>query len=263
MNMNQNISRDTSGASDQAQAEALHDAFTALSSPISLNKDAPYRRLSIAALVAGCLRELQLYRQGEPSKEAYGLELLRRATTQGDAEAWAGVQDCFHDVVRIWLRCHPAREAAYQLESEENYIAQAFERFWQATALNQQLAFSSLATALQYLRASLYGTVSDTRRMYARAREIPLPEPGEPGEPQIEEHIDGDELWEALQTMLPDMRERRLAYLFFHCGLKPREIIRFCPREFSDIREIYCLRRNIMERLRRNADQLRRKLAVV
>ena len=32
------------------------------------------------------------------------------------------------------------------------------------------------------------------------------------------------------------------------------------PQEFSDIQEIYRLRRSIMERLLRNADQLRRRL---
>ena len=60
--------------------------------------------------------------------------------------------------------------------------------------------------------------------------------------------------------MLSDEREKRLAYLLFHCGLKPREIIRFCPQEWSDVHEIYRLRRNIMARLLYNADQLRWRL---
>lgn len=238
----------------------LYDALPEPSSHASLNEDALYSCLSIAALVAGCQRELNNYHRGEPCREAYGLELLRRATILGDSEAWAGIQHCFHDMVRTWLRRHPNREVANRLESEENYIAQAFERFWQATTLHQQLEFGALAIALRYLRASLHGAVMDTLRTYSRAREIPLPEPGEPGEPQAEEYIDSGELWEVLQTMLPDMREQRVAYLLFHCGLKPREIIRFCPQEFNDIHEIYSLRRNIMERLLRNADQLRWRL---
>ncbi len=51
--------------------------------------------------------------------------------------------------------------------------------------------------------------------------------------------------------MLPNKREQRLAYLLFHCGLKSREIVRFCPQE----QEIYQLRRIILERVLRNADQ--------
>ncbi len=69
------------------------------------------------------------------------------------------------------------------------------------------------------------------------------------------------EVWEILQRMLPDEREQRVAYLLYHCGLKPREIVRFCPQEFSDVREIYRLRRCIIERLLRNADQLRWQLS--
>ncbi len=57
--------------------------------------------------------------------------------------------------------------------------------------------------------------------------------------------------------MLPTRRELRLAYLLYHCGLKPREIVRFCPQEWSDVQEIYHLRRNILDRLMRNKDQLR------
>jgi hypothetical protein len=57
--------------------------------------------------------------------------------------------------------------------------------------------------------------------------------------------------------MLPDEREKRLAYLLYHCGLKPREIVLRCSPEFPDVQEIYRLNSNIVERLRRNCDRLR------
>ena len=87
-----------------------------------------------------------------------------------------------------------------------------------------------------------------------------LPEAGEAGELKTQDTTDNSEVWEALQTMLADEYEKRLTYLLFYCGLKPREIIRFCPQEWNDIREIYRIRRNIMERLLHNADQLRWRL---
>ncbi len=46
-------------------------------------------------------------------------------------------------------------------------------------------------------------------------------------------------------------------YLLYYCGLKPREIVLRCPQEFDDVKEIYRLNHNIVERLRRNRDQLR------
>jgi DNA-directed RNA polymerase specialized sigma24 family protein len=219
----------------------------------------PEQALSISALVEQCQQEMQAYRRGEPSNEAYGLELLRRAIMQGDQAAWAGVQQCLGEMVRGWLRCHSSRSAACCWESEENYVALAFERFWQATA-QQRVAFETFAGALAYLRASLHGAMLDTLRAYSRPKEVSLPEAGESGEPYGEDQTDSNDVWEILQSLLPNGREQRLAYLLYHCGLKPREIVRFCPQEWSNIQEIYRLRRNIMERLLRNADQLRWRL---
>ena len=51
-----------------------------------------------------CLRELGNYRRREPCDERYGLELLRRATLEGDPQAWECVQHCFSGIVRGWQR---------------------------------------------------------------------------------------------------------------------------------------------------------------
>ena len=251
---------DTSNVVEKEQRIILQSVPVEPASPVISFKEAAYKTLSNEALAAQCSREIDNYRKGEPWTDEYGLELLRRAIVQGDQEAWVGVQHCFNGLVRRWLRRHPKREVACRLESEENYVAQSFERFWQATALTRHVEFNTLAAALQYLRASLNGAILDTLRAYARPAEVSLPEPGEPGEPSMEDVTESSELWEVLQTMLPNQREQRLAYLLFHCGLKSREIVRFCPQEFSDIQEIYRMRRSIMERLLRNADQLRWRL---
>lgn len=219
----------------------------------------PEQALSASALVEQCQREMQAYRRRESSNDVYGLELLHRAIMQGDQAAWAGLQQCLGEIVRGWLRCHPSREAACCWESEENYVALAFERFWQAT-VQQRVAFGTFAGALAYLRASLHGALLDTLRAYSRPKEVSLPEAGEAGELYGEDQTASLEVWEILQTMLPNGREQRLVYLLYHCGLKPREIVRFCREEWSDIQEIYRLRRNIMERLLRNADQFRWQL---
>ena len=238
-----------------AQRGGLHESVAAL----LRDTGAADCALSVSALVEQCRREIQTYRRGEPSSNAYSLELLDRAIVQGDQAAWAGVQQCLGEIVRSWLRCHPNREVAYRWESEENYVAMTFERFWWATT-RQQIVFKTFAGALVYLRASLQGAILDTLRAYSRPKEVPLPLPGEPGEPKVEDLADSSEVWEILQSLLPNPREQRLAYLLYHCGLKPREIVHFCPQEWSDVQEIYRLRRNIIERIIRNADKLRWKL---
>ncbi len=191
---------------------------------------------------------------GEPSIAPEGIPAEKRSSV-----SLLSNQPCSE--LSLTLLRHPKREVACRLESEENYVAQAFERFWQATAFNQRVEFSTLAAALQYLRASLNGTILDMLRAYARPREISLPGPGEPGEPLVEDSSDHSEVWDILHMILSDPREQRLAYLLFHCGLKPREIVHFCSQEWGDVQEIYRLRRNIMERLLRNADYLRWQLS--
>ena len=211
-------------------------------------------------LAAQCLMEIEHYRLREPYTDDFGFELLCRATMQGDQEAQVWMQRCYGGMVLGWLYHHPCSTTACHLESEANYVARAFECFWEATALTQNMEFTTLAAALKYLRVCLNGAILNTLRANALPREIPLLDPGEEGEPHMEDTSDSSELWEMLRSMLSDQREQRLAYLFFHCGLKPREIVRFCPQEFRDIHEIYRLRRSMMERLLRNAEQLRWRL---
>jgi hypothetical protein len=207
-----------------------------------------------------CMNEINNYRRGETSNDVYGLELFRRAIQDCDPCAWETIQKRFNEIMLQWMRSHPLKSAANNFDSDENYVAQGFTRFWQATIGNEQIQFRSLAAILRYLRASLNGIILDTLRAYSRPRETSLPELGEPGEPVVEDLDDGNELWEVIRSLLPDERQQRVAYFTFHCGLKPREIIHFCSPEFSDIQEIYRLRRSIFERLQRNADYIRWRL---
>ncbi len=216
--------------------------------------------MSVPELAELCLRELDHYAHGEPSNEQFGLELFHRALMQRDSFAWEAAQQCFDAIMHRWLRGHALKEYACHLDSEENYVAQGFARFWQATVDNPAIAFHSLGAASKYLRACLHAVIIDTLRANSRARVVGLPEPGDPGEPLHEDHYDSGELWQTITHLLPDKRQLRVAYLLYQCGLKPREIVRFCFDEFDDVQEIYHIRRAIIERLRRNGDILRWQL---
>lgn len=102
--------------------------------PASLRRETACDTLSVAALATRCLLELGNDQWGEPCDEIDGLEHLRRTTLHDDPEARVRVQDCFREMILVWLRRHPSREAALSFEIEEHYVALAFERFWQAIA---------------------------------------------------------------------------------------------------------------------------------
>ncbi len=215
--------------------------------------------MSLPALADRCMSEINHYRRGEASSDQYCLEIFRRAMLERDDAAWTLLVDRFQEFLLAAFRRHPRSEAASRLDSPENYVARAFARFWMAAVHNQQVEFISLGAALRYLRVCLNSAILDMLRPYARAREVPLPEPGFAGEPVVDPDEES-ELWEIIRTMLPGERERRLAFLLYYCNLKPREIVRLRPQEFPGVDEIYRLRRNIVDRLERGAGQFRWRL---
>lgn len=190
------------------------------------------------------------------------LELFQRALSRHSDEDWRLLVERFQGLVLTWVRNHARRELAYRYHSPEYYASLAFERFWQATTHNRSLTFTSLEAALSYLKASLNGAILDTLRAYTRP-EVPLPEPGylHPVELTTEDPPVGHDLWDVIQNLIPAPREQRVAYLLFYCGLKPREIVQFCPDEFPLVGEVHRLRRNVVERLLRQADTIRWRLS--
>jgi len=224
------------------------------------SSDISSQDMSVSALADQCIKEINKYRRGETSNDKFGLELFHRALMERDTLAWEAIQQSFNGMVLHWLQSHSMKTVACRFDSEENYVAQTFTRFWVATVSNQGIEFRTLAAVLRYLHASLNGAILDTLRTYSRPHEVPLPESHESEELVAEDRDDANELWEAIKSLIPDERQQRVAYLLFYCHLKPREILQYCPQEFCDIREIYRLRRNIMERLLRRADLFRWRL---
>lgn len=190
------------------------------------------------------------------------LELFQRTLLLHRDEDWLRLVERYQGLVQVWLRNHPRWDLALHYHGPDYYSALTFERFWQATSRNAALHFSTLEAALSYLKASLNGAIIDTLRGYTRHL-LPLPEPEEvqPEALISEDEYGGTDFWETVKSYLPCEREKRVAYLLFYCGLKPREIVQFCTLEFPDVHEIHRLRRNIVERLLRRADLLQLRLS--
>ena len=177
--------------------------------------------------------------------EVFRLELLHRASRHGDLEAWAAFQQGLQETVLTWFHAHPASEAASRLQRESHFVAQAFEGLRQAV-VQGQVACETLSEVLVYLRTSLNGAILETVRVSSRPR-------------AVREHVSAEQdlqgnpqslvVWSWIQARLSSEHERRLAYLLYHCGLEPAEIVRDCPQEWRDVREVARLRRIILKQL--------------
>jgi hypothetical protein len=208
--------------------------------------------MNSSALAGHCTCEIEHYRSNESHDDQYYLEMFHRAMVNHEPDAWELLQQCFSPLVRAWMRNHPQRNLACRYEQEEHYVTNTFTRVWQASMRNR-LEFDTLVAALSYLKLSLQGTILDTLRAHAQPREVPLPNADSAtisSEKQVfKDDYKSSDLWEIIKSLLHDDRERRLAYLLFHCGLKPREIVRYHSAEIGEVQEIIRLTRNIIERL--------------
>jgi hypothetical protein len=171
--------------------------------------------------------------------EASLLELWRRASIYGGLEDWTAFQQSLEETVLTWLHEHPGREAACRVHSERHFVAQAFEQL-QQVVVQGQVACETLSEVLVYLRVSLNGAILEALRVSSRPETVSSPWP------DGEDHPDKGEVWDRLQARLSNQRDRRLAYLLYHCGLEPAEIVRYYPQEWSDVHEVTRLRRSIL-----------------
>ncbi len=241
MNPNRRIYKDLVVESHQDLQYEKNQSLTLNQSSSGLNN---------AELATRCEGEIKKFCLGNPGSEKYSLELLHRATMHGDKEARAYMKQCFCNLVLHWLRLHPKSEGICEPEQEAHFVDKTFERFWQSKGFRQPIEFNSLAVVLHFLQACLNGVILDARRAYLQSQAIPVQSEGL----QIEDNFESRDVWDTFQRVIPNVHEQRLAYLRYHCGLKPREIVRFCPREYSDVHDIYHLQSSMMNWVVRNAD---------
>lgn len=230
---------------------------------MEIQMEKPPGDMSLSALTERCSQEMNKFRRKEPNDDQYCLEIVRRALARGQDEAWDVLYAQFSETVRLWFRGHECREAALRYDlSEKSYVDDTFKRFWQWTR-NQQLEFPSLAAALRSLYLCLNSSIMDTLRAYSRPKEEPIPEFDTLNDPkiQVEDVYLQDEWWKVVESLLENEREGRVLFLLYNSGLKPREIMQFCPGEFESEQEIYRLTRNALDRLRRNKDKIRWRLS--
>jgi hypothetical protein len=67
------------------------------------------------------------------------------------------------------------------------------------------------------------------------------------------ERATSEALWTAIEAEARDEAERLVAYLSFALELKPQEIHARHPDRFASVAQVYTIKRNLLDRLRRNA----------
>jgi DNA-directed RNA polymerase specialized sigma24 family protein len=179
------------------------------------------------------------------------LDLFRRAIVESDQLAWNALYAQYQRLVRTWLRRHTA--AALVGEADDYLVNRTFERFWLYVKPDRFNSFAGLSALLQYLKLCAHGVLLDEAR--AQSRRQALPGSGHEQPSAFEEVIEQEAaitLWQLVETEAHDESELTIATLSFIHGLKPREIYEQHPDRYASIDEVYRIKRNLLDRLRRD-----------
>lgn len=226
-----------------------------------MNSERSLTEMSVASLCDRCRAETRHFHGGQPHDDRFCFELVRRAVEARDEHCWRELTEIYAEQVASWCR----RSGAGEGEVEE-MAAAAWVKFWQHYTV-RKLADANGATAapLAYLKLCARSAVLDERRRQARAQShetvayewTDAPDAVAELDPA---RLDAAAFWSLIAEHLHDAREQVVVRLTYELGLKPAEIYALHAERFADVREVYKITRNILDRLRRSralADWLR------
>lgn len=218
------------------------------------------QQMSVADLAQKCAQETNLYFTHHDYDSSYCFELFRRAIRNNDERALELIIIQYQPLVARWVDRWMAKHPDFPLANEEaqDFIAQAFERFWISFTPAKFDKSQSLAAVLRYLQMCVNGAITDAWRKSRRIQleQEPRDEEQELSEPEStpEELLQRDEFWQLIKKKSKDPKEYTVVYASFSLALSPREILAEYPGLFSDIKEIYQLKANLLDRLERDEE---------
>jgi RNA polymerase sigma factor (sigma-70 family) len=219
------------------------------------------QRMTVAELAQRCAQETDFYFNHKNYDSRYCFELFRRAIRNNDERALEIVIVQYQPLVARWVDRWMSKHLDFLQFNEEaqDFVAQAFERFWVSFTPAKLEKSQSLAAVLSYLQMCTNAALTDAWRKLSRTRLEPesrdddqkeLPDP----DPTPEEFLEKEEFWQLVRRKSKDPKEYIVIYASFYLALSPREIFAEYPGEFRDIKEIYQYKANFLERLERDEE---------
>ncbi|HEY4388030.1 MAG TPA: hypothetical protein VGN34_26580 [Ktedonobacteraceae bacterium] len=215
-------------------------------------------QLSINELARCCAEETNKFLKQSASNDRFCLELFRRAIVKRDDDAWACIYQQYAPLVLTWVTQHQSAATLLGQDGSAPLVNAAFAKFSQALTPVKIDNFDTLAAILKYLKMCVHSVVADeVRSRQARQYEETLdslaqePASDDPAD-DVVSNLSAQGLWQIIQEELNGEDERVLVYLAYVQGMKPSEITSIHRRLFPSVDDVYRIKRNVLERLRRN-----------
>jgi hypothetical protein len=214
--------------------------------------------MPLAELARRCRDETLRFLRGDTREDAYCFEVFERAVVHRDDAAWAAVVEQYRGIILAYVGQHSL--ATLIRESEDFWVNRAFQRFWSAVGPDRFAQFPDLPALLKYLKLCVHSVLLDEARARRSAsltslEEMPDTTPAPTSaERSVVGQLAGEQLWETVLRELHDESEQVVAFLSFARDLKPAEIFERHPRLYASVGDVYRIKRNLIERLRRSPE---------
>lgn len=218
----------------------------------------PVELLSVADLAHYCSVETNKFLKQSASNDRFCLELFRRAILTRDDRAWTSIYQQYAPLVLTWVTQHQSATSILTQDGGAPLVNASFAKFSQALTPAKIDKFDSLAALLKYLKMCVHSVVADEVRVrQSRQFEDTLdsieqePASDDPAD-DVVSNLSAQDLWRIILEEVQAEDERMLIYAAYVHGMKPSEISSQHPHLFGSVDEVYRIKRNVLERLRRN-----------
>ena len=214
------------------------------------------RALTLASVAHRCTEETKLFVARQMATFQYCYELFRRAIQQRDMQAWDLILVQYQRLMQSWAARHPRFPSTG--EDADYFVNGACAKLWERITPERFDNFPDVKSILRYLQLCIHSAVTD----YARQRTVILVEFGESELKEERIAIVADntsagterqQFWNAIHARLKDEKELLVIKELFVYGLKPAEVLSKYPKRFKDVKEIYSIRENVVDRLARDS----------
>lgn len=215
-------------------------------------------RLPVQELADALRGETEKFLQQQDSDGCFGLALFALAIERQNQDAWVFLYRQYAPLVLAWVVQYQSAAPLLALDgNSHSFVNAAFAKFISAVCPAKLAHFESLGSVLKYLKTCVQSVMADemySRRAYACEDTWEAVE-----EPVADDLVDGviaelsaQSIWQVIQEELSGDDERVLMYLALVQEWKPGEMSQKHRALFPTVHDVYRVKRNVLERLKRN-----------
>jgi hypothetical protein len=213
---------------------------------------------ALKTLSAGELRQCCSQRTSDGAHERFCFELFQRAIVERDQRCWEEIVAQYTRLVYRWLLADMPSQLIGDVPIDE-LVFRAFAKFWQFYQPEKLAQARGLPSVLDYLKTCTKTCVLEEKRRQKDRRGIEfvtLETIPESQTPDVADTVVAQDfhqqLWTAIEGVCHNQTEIILMRESVQQGLTPSAICARHPTHFSTVDEVYQIKRNLLNRLKRN-----------